>query len=224
MGAAAETATDRTISAPVRRSRVPLFVATVLAAVGAFIFAPLTPASAHDQLVDTVIAIPGADEGGTITLSYSNTLMDGATLVHVVDEAGQSVAAGDPVRADRDIIQDLEPLSPGTYSTAWSVVSSDGHRIEGGFAFTITDGFSGEAEVLPLSEMPGTDDDHDHGDEHVTDSSGFPAWGWAVIAVVVIGAAIIIPVTVRASRRSARDGAAASDSSSGSVSGTDPRP
>ncbi|WP_298875444.1 copper resistance CopC family protein [uncultured Microbacterium sp.] len=135
-------------SAPRRRS-LPAALASLLLA-AAVLLVPASPASAHDELVSTD---PSADAvletlPERITLTFSaDVLTDaGATVVEVTDAAGTSLADGAPEPAGAEVTQALAGPASGAVTVKWRVVSSDGHPIDGSFAFTVP-----EAAPTPTS-------------------------------------------------------------------------
>ncbi|MDU0347070.1 copper resistance protein CopC [Microbacterium sp. KSW2-29] len=126
-------------SAPRRRS-LPAALASLLLA-AAVLLVPASPASAHDELVSTD---PSADAvletlPERITLTFSaDVLTDaGATVIEVTDAAGTSLADGAPEPAGAEVTQALAGPASGAVTVKWRVVSSDGHPIDGSFAFTV---------------------------------------------------------------------------------------
>lgn len=135
-------------SAPRRRS-LPAALASLLLA-AAVLLVPASPASAHDELVSTD---PSADAvletlPERITLTFSaDVLTDaGATVVEVTDADGTSLADGAPEPAGAEVTQALAGPASGAVTVKWRVVSSDGHPIDGSFAFTVP-----EAAPTPTS-------------------------------------------------------------------------
>lgn len=118
---------------------MPSVVRSVLALVAVSTLLLAAPAAAHDTLVESR---PGADEVLTappteIALRFSADLLDLSPAVRVTDAAGQVVAEGAPTIEGSWARLPLEELPAGGYDVTWSVVSSDGHRIEGQLAFTV---------------------------------------------------------------------------------------
>ena len=108
-------------------------------------------ATAHDVLVSS-----SPDDGAQLdeppselVLSFNNELLDlgeDAAAVQITDGDGAEVASGSLEIAGRDATFALPDLQGGDYSAQWSVVSSDGHRIQG------TVNFSVEAEAAGATE------------------------------------------------------------------------
>lgn len=193
----------RTAAASNRATRRGLRGATAaLCLATAALFAAAAPAAAHDELLDTALVMAESGETTAFTLTYSNNIVPIGTEVHVTDAQGANAAKGDPKVSGREVTQDLEaPLPDGRYDAVWRVVSSDGHPIEGGFSFDISDGAS--TEVLPLSDEFGAAEgeqeaEHEHADG---EDAGTPAW---VLPTVIVGGVVLvgaIVVAVVANRR-----------------------
>jgi methionine-rich copper-binding protein CopC len=107
------------------------------------------PAAAHDQLVDSDPK-DGAelDEPvDTVTLTYSADLVADGTMVNVITPDGEVTA--DVTVDGTEVVADLgEQTAGGEYTVQWRVVSSDGHPIEGEFAYTVAD----QPEPAPSAE------------------------------------------------------------------------
>jgi methionine-rich copper-binding protein CopC len=123
-----------------RRRTLPAVLATAFLAAAALLV-PALPAAAHDELIGTD---PSADSvlealPEQITLSYSaDVLTDaGATVIEVTDAAGTSLTDGAPEVSGAEVTQALAGPASGTVTVAWRVVSSDGHPIDGEFAFSV---------------------------------------------------------------------------------------
>ncbi|MBF0506563.1 MAG: copper resistance protein CopC [Nitrospirae bacterium] len=85
--------------------------------------------------------------GSTITASpakvriwFDGELEPVFCIISVKDMSGKKVDKGDGhVNASDPTLLEasLQPLSPGNYQVAWSVVARDGHRTEGNYLFTV---------------------------------------------------------------------------------------
>lgn len=75
-----------------------------------------------------------------LRLSFSETLIGKFSRIALMDSRGRSVKVGAAALAP-DHKQLVAPvggkLSPGTYKLAWKAVSTDTHRVQGGYAFTV---------------------------------------------------------------------------------------
>ncbi len=134
--------------APRRRTLPAALAAALLAAV--VLLVPAAPASAHDELVATDPTADAVLEAlpSQITLTFSaDVLTDpGATVVEVTDATGASLTNGAPEPAGTEVTQALAGPASGAVTVKWRVVSSDGHPIDGSFAFTVP-----EAAPTPTS-------------------------------------------------------------------------
>jgi len=115
------------------------------------------PAAAHDRLLSSDPA-DGAQldtPPAAITLTFSTEPLGIEPQVVVSDSTGTVVAQGAPAIEGSTATFAIDPavaLGGDTYSVAWRVVSSDGHPIEGTFAFTV----AAQPEA-PATEEPATD-------------------------------------------------------------------
>lgn len=123
-----------------RRRTLPAVLTTVLLAAAALLI-PALPAAAHDELIGTDPASDAVLETlpEQITLSYSaDVLTDaGATVIEVTDAAGTALTDGAPEVSGSEVTQALAGPASGTVTVQWRVVSSDGHPIDGEFAFSV---------------------------------------------------------------------------------------
>lgn len=172
------------------------------------------PAFAHDQLVGTEIVTDSAGAIESVQLSFNNNVIDAGTEIAVTDEAGESVAEGAPAVAGPAVAQDLaDDLADGGYDVVWRVVSSDGHPIDGAFAFTVADGAAdivaeSAEEEAEHSHEDGESHDHDHDDAEATapdeaegDSSNVGTGIAIGVGGLVVVIAAIATITVGQRRR-----------------------
>lgn len=114
-------------------------VLALVAAIG--LSAAGTAAQAHAHLVS---ATPAADatvsSPKALSLTFSETLEPKFSGVELTTAHGKTVPLATSVSAkDHMTITGAlsAPLAPGGYKVMWHVVSSDGHRMKGAFAFTV---------------------------------------------------------------------------------------
>lgn len=163
-----------------------------LVALFALLIGPTSPALAHDELANTEVILGASGEASSITLSYTNNIMDGATIVNVTNAAGEAVTEGDAVIDGFDVKQQLQPLEPGVYQAVWSVVSSDGHRIEGGFEFDVVEGSTDPPAIRTITSVAGAEELADAPADNAGTNGG-KVWLWigiAIAGVLVIGGGI----------------------------------
>lgn len=186
--------------------RRPLLTPLVaLLALIAVVLAP--PASAHDVLTGSEPA-DGAQLDAApaeLVLTFNNELLDSAQAVVVTDAAGTTVAEGSPVIDGSEATFALPELGAGEYDAAWSVVSSDGHRIDGALGFAVA-GAVGETTTGPAAapsapastvspdEVTTPDATATAEAEGIGATSGLPAWLVVLVAVGVAGAVVALAV------------------------------
>ncbi len=99
------------------------------------------PASAHDAAVSTspetnkvLDAVPAE-----VSVTFNNNPLGLNPVFSVEDSTGQNWADGDVQIIDNVATQKLKDDAPaGRYTVTWGVASSDGHRIQGTFNFSVT--------------------------------------------------------------------------------------
>lgn len=98
-----------------------------------------TPVMAHAFLDH---ATPGAGASLTqspkeIALSFTEKLEPTFSGVTVSDAAGHDEEASAPVVSGDTVTVALKPLAAGSYHVSWHAVSTDSHRTEGSYSFSI---------------------------------------------------------------------------------------
>lgn len=119
-----------------------VFALTVLFVAGISVLGGSSAAFAHDDLVTSY---PRADatvatSPDEITLTFSGELadMDGSSVIEVINDDGQNVAADTPDISGTSITQHLSPATTtGLFTVRWKVVSSDGHPISDEYVYTV---------------------------------------------------------------------------------------
>ncbi|WP_147942096.1 copper resistance protein CopC [Microbispora sp. CSR-4] len=146
-----------------------------------------SPASAHDSLKKSTPAanavVSGLDE---IELEFSAHVSFPVVVLH--DAAGRRFESGTPRVDGSTVVEGVAgPLSPGSYTIAWRVVSSDGHPIEGEIPFIVGSSSAASAGGTAPVASPVA------GEEGPRQETGTPGWIWAVVAaVVVLGVAAVL--------------------------------
>jgi methionine-rich copper-binding protein CopC len=171
------TSTRRTASARTAASRAPTWLAVLLVTATVALIGGVAPANAHNVLVrtDPVDGSTVASLPDVIVLTFNEPGDADGTVIAVTGPAG-NVASGVPTLVDSEVRQAVGPGSPaGRYTVNWRVVSSDGHPIDGSFAFTASTGTSGTATPRP-SDAPTIP----------AAAAGAGATGWAIAAAVAI--------------------------------------
>ncbi|RKN47738.1 copper resistance CopC family protein [Micromonospora endolithica] len=123
-----------------RPSVAGLLAATLTAM--ALLLVPAAPAAAHNTLQ---AATPARDARLTaaptmVTLRFMQKLDPAFTTIAVSDAAQRRIPTGEPaVKGTTGTVTIDEPLSNGTYTVAYRVVSTDGHPVQGSYRFTVAD-------------------------------------------------------------------------------------
>lgn len=202
---------------PLRRRVRAALAALVLAVVisAATTLGAFAPAVAHDTLVSSSPA-----DGETLTaspaeirLTFSDDALPIAPQVIVFPEGTPPGEAQEATVDGRDVHLALpDPLAEGTYRVSWSVVSSDGHRIEGTYLFHLDADGDGvvTASATPPTTGAATDAPVDataSASDPATGTAGttgrgIPVLGWigAIAAAAAIGAAVVLALRRRTTR------------------------
>ncbi|MGQ4496853.1 copper resistance CopC family protein [Dermabacteraceae bacterium P13101] len=106
-------------------------------------------AFAHDRLIESDPAdgavLESSPEG--ITLKFSSEILPISPAIRVTGADGAVAYEGTPEVSGIEVKAKLDkPLPAGEAKVAWRVVSSDGHPIDGTFAFTVKQGPAEQAE------------------------------------------------------------------------------
>ena len=136
--------------------RALLRTALALVAAALVIGAP-TAALAHDRLISSDPADGGtvSTSPSTITLTYSDDILDVSPVMRVTAEDGTVAFDGAPKVKGPDATATLtKPLPAGKATVQWRVVSHDGHPIEGTTHFTVTSAPSATPSHAPGATSP----------------------------------------------------------------------
>lgn len=188
----------------------------VLALAGTLLFTALGagPAQAHDALQSTSperdTTVAAAPEIVTLTLSEPPTDSKSLNLsiITVTDSTGKTLSNGEVTVAGPTISTNVTPGSNGPYKVLWRTVSSDGHPIEGTFAFTVgapavgaaTGPATATASAAPSATVSAPANTVPDRVPPPDDSNALLAVGIAAIVLAVIGGLIYL------SRRRERTG------------------
>ena len=179
------------------------FIAAAAVALGlslAVFASPVSPAHAHDQLIDVTVETAEDGAAQALRLTFSDNVLQVGTEIHVTAPDGGDATGGLPSFSGRDVTQPFAtPLADGGYTTVWRVVSSDGHPIEGGFQFDITDGTPGEVRPYTGEAETGADAADSAADSD-SSTGGVATLPIAIGAAAVVAVAIAIPVIIRMRR------------------------
>jgi copper transport protein len=169
-------------------SRRKLAVAAALLAAAAA--AP--PALAHARIVSTapsdgaVLASPPRD----VTIRFDDTVrvLGGTTVVGNSDK--RPVTAGKPTATGRIVTIPLRKLHDGDYTARWSVLSDDGHTVDGVFAFAV-----GAGRAPPTAALTA-------GSTNLT-RNVISRWFFFAGLLIAVGVALFVPLAWWPALRSA---------------------
>ena len=119
--------------------RRPILIATAALALG---LAPSLPALAHALLraADPAVGSTIAQAPKDVSLTFSESVEPAFSRVTVTNAAGANMGAA-PLRRDphdaRRLLLPLKALAPGVYTVTWHATSTDTHRTQGRFQFTV---------------------------------------------------------------------------------------
>ncbi|MBJ7413517.1 MAG: copper homeostasis periplasmic binding protein CopC [Phenylobacterium sp.] len=107
---------------------------------GSLLSLTATAAAAHAHLTasspaaDAAVAAPRA-----LTLTFSEPLEPKFSGVALTAPGGGEIGLTVTVSGDRKTLlaTPAKPLAPGAYKAKWHAVAKDGHRMEGGYGFTV---------------------------------------------------------------------------------------
>jgi methionine-rich copper-binding protein CopC len=122
------------------KSTYRFFLAVVLVSAGLFLAVPAAFAHAHPKVM-----APAADSVGpspaVVSITFSEALEPKFSSIEVTDAGGKkkfNTASSIPVPNDpKTLTLALPKLPPGGYEVHWVSVATDGHRLEGEYAFTV---------------------------------------------------------------------------------------
>ncbi len=176
-----------------------MFLSLTLLAGAAAVILAAAPASAHTSLIDVQ---PGEGdtvrEGATVSLTFSDDLLDLGTEMIVTDSSGEPVSLDVQRPEPATVAAALPALATGPVTVSWRVVAGDGHPIEGTLTYvaegpepSVSDptspSASASAQVPPvtasMSPSPSPQPSGEIG------NGGLSTAGWFGIGVVILAAA-----------------------------------
>lgn len=182
------------------------FAAALLAAIFSTAFVGLStasPALAHDALLSSNPQ-DGAKLGSApkeIKLTFSEAPLQGTAKIIAVTSDAQPVTLDTPETNGKIVTVPWTTQAAGTYGIKWRVVSSDGHPIDGSFAFQILGSGSSSSAISTPTEAPsdsstGTSAEPSPAAEN-TASSNSNMGMIAGLAVVIVVAVVLVMLLVR---------------------------
>ena len=115
---------------------------SALATAAAITFATATAAFAHAHLVRATPAVGGTvhDAPTEVLLRFNEKLESSFSSIVVRDSDGKQIDKADASvdKADRLLLRvSVPPLKAGVYKVEWRVMSTDTHKVNGNFSFTV---------------------------------------------------------------------------------------
>jgi copper(I)-binding protein len=110
----------------------------------------ISPATAHAFLEK---ASPSAGENmnaapAKVELHFSEALEPAFSGAIVIDSDGRDMSAGASAVSGSRINVPLKKLPPGRYKVSWHAVSTDAHRTEGKYSFTVSSGATSAPSIV----------------------------------------------------------------------------
>ncbi|HHW83561.1 MAG TPA: copper resistance protein CopC [Actinomycetales bacterium] len=177
------------------------------------LLAPALPARAHDFLISSTPADNQVFDAfpARVELEFTADIIPASPALLIMDSERAVVWEAVPELAGRVASAEFPHLEDGEYSLNWSLVSSDGHRVEGAIPFTLATGQSGTApspdDAAPSSpDSPPAPSSPDDGGTIPTDPSpaatdgpvgglgDLPLATKIAIAVGALGAAAVVAI------------------------------
>ena len=169
-------------------TRRPVAGIVAMFAVVFTLLAGVSPAWAHASLESSS---PGAfavleASPADVRLRFSEVPQAGFTSVRLVDAENRDRAVGSVVADPNDartLVATVDPLPDGLYVVVWSVVSADGHRVAGSFAFSV--GVSGTSAARDLLARVAAGHSSDVALDRL--ATGVRAFGFIALALLLGG-------------------------------------
>ncbi len=100
------------------------------------------PALAHAFLKSAMPPVGSTLQAApsSVVIDYTEAVEPKFSSIKVQDAAGTRVESGDVQRAgdnQKALTVGLKPLKPGTYKVTWHATSTDTHKTEGTYSFTV---------------------------------------------------------------------------------------
>ena len=195
----------------VNRSNSSKFVAALLSVLVASplaLFGVASPAAAHDQLISSSPADQRelSTPPSQIRLTFNDAPMKGTPKIIAGERGGDPVILGTPTIEGKTVTVPWPAKAAGTYGVTWRVVSSDGHPINGSFAFRVQNaGTASSSPSVPV-ESPSTSNNTPGAASPAanTNTSSSNTGGMlAGLAAALMAAVVLVAILVR--RRQGKD-------------------
>lgn len=149
------------------------------------------PAQAHDYIVDSTPATNATYDTvpPRIEIEFSAEIIPASPAMLILDGDGNVIWEAIPDLEGRTAVIEFPSLNDGSYTLAWSLVSSDGHRVEGGIPFSMTAGVT-DGPVADPDAAPPTGTLPTATQEGPFDA--IPLWVKILIGVAALGGAATV--------------------------------
>ncbi|WP_158582993.1 copper resistance CopC family protein [Lysinibacillus yapensis] len=125
-----------------------------------------------------------------ITLEFEGQIEQGS-FIEVTTTSGQAVEIQDITIGEGTLTGTVaEPLPNGDYSVNWSIISADGHPLEGDFSFKVdvpvTEAEEVSEEAAEASETTGTAEETTEANNQTTEAEEESSSGATILIVVLV--------------------------------------
>ncbi|MDG0790428.1 copper resistance protein CopC/CopD [Cohnella ginsengisoli] len=163
--------TRRTFARAARRTGMLALWLVLIASLTA-LFAPAASAHAILETASPVQDAQLAESPGAVELTFNERLDGGSTArLSVLNGDSKTVASGKPERTSqgKGLRLALPKLGEGHYTVSYSVISADGHPVEGAYVFTVGNPppLTDAAELDPHAQLGHSSHNHG-GDQDLT--------------------------------------------------------
>nr|WP_091127254.1 copper resistance CopC family protein [Micromonospora eburnea] len=178
------------------RSRRPSLAGLVAAALAAVVvLVPASPAAAHNSLQaadparDARLSAPPTQ----ISLRFLQKLDPAFTTIVLTDAGQGKIPTSEPaVTGATGSVTISEPLANGSYTVAYRVVSTDGHPVQGSYAFTVADPTASAAPTADTGAGSPTSADPAASARRSDGSGPLPLVAGAIAVVAAIAGVMLV--------------------------------
>ena len=154
-----------------------------------------TPALGHTHLTETNPA-----DGATVTkaiteltLNFDGEVGEGS-FIELTSSSGEEIDVPTIEIDEMNMVATLaEPLANNTYTVDWSIISADGHPLQGSYTFTVDAPVKEEVTPEPIEETTVEEEAPVQAEENQSESSNSTTLIIAaVLAVVLLGSLVAL--------------------------------
>lgn len=112
----------------------------LVAAAGFAVLSPQASAHAFLKTASPPVGSAVSQPPGQVVINFTEGVEPLFSSIIVKNASGVRVDSGDIhlVGGDTHLVVGLKPLAPGEYRVTWHATSTDTHKTEGGYDFTVT--------------------------------------------------------------------------------------